>query len=264
MPLALGIAIGRIGCFLAGLPDHTYGLPTSLPWGVDFGDGIARHPTQLYEAVFLAWLAWYLSRASLRRPAAHVNGDLFKLFMVSYLGLRLAIDFIKPGLAFLGLTSIQWVCLLTLVHYRRDIARWMTLGANGATCRRRDRLMPELALTPEPACGRDSLDAGTSMSDAQPPPSPPQPPTYPPRLHRRVRPRRRQASLPSSQRFPTWKQAFVIFGGGSVLAVSACFGCLFTLDFGSRAIPRSKASRWSLPSLAFAGLLATSSASCSC
>ena len=123
VPLALGIAIGRIGCFLAGLQDRTYGLPTTLPWGVDFGDGIARHPTQLYEAAFLAWLAWYLARASLR---PHVNGDLFKLFMVSYLGLRLAIDFIKPGLAFAGLTSIQWVCLLTLVHYRRDIARWMT------------------------------------------------------------------------------------------------------------------------------------------
>jgi phosphatidylglycerol:prolipoprotein diacylglycerol transferase len=123
VPLALGIAIGRIGCFLAGLQDHTYGLPTSLPWGVDFGDGIARHPTQLYEAAFLAWLAWYLARASLRQPPP-VNGDLYKLFMVSYLGLRLAIDFIKPGLAFGGLTSIQWVCLLTLVHYRRDIARW--------------------------------------------------------------------------------------------------------------------------------------------
>jgi phosphatidylglycerol:prolipoprotein diacylglycerol transferase len=123
VPLALGIAIGRIGCFLAGLQDRTYGLPTSLPWGVDFGDGIARHPTQLYEAAFLAWLAWYLSRVSLQ---PRVNGDLFKLFMVSYLGLRLAIDFIKPGLAFVGLTSIQWVCLLTLVHYRRDIARWMT------------------------------------------------------------------------------------------------------------------------------------------
>jgi phosphatidylglycerol:prolipoprotein diacylglycerol transferase len=123
VPLALGIAIGRIGCFLAGLQDRTYGLPTSLPWGVDFGDGIPRHPTQLYEAAFLAWLAWYLARVSLR-PRAYVNGDLFKLFMVSYLGLRLAIDFIKPGLAFAGLTSIQWVCLLTLVHYRRDIARW--------------------------------------------------------------------------------------------------------------------------------------------
>jgi prolipoprotein diacylglyceryltransferase len=127
VPLALGIAIGRIGCFLAGLQDHTYGLPTTLPWGVDFGDGIPRHPTQLYEAVFLAGLAWYLARASMRPQATpYVNGDLYKLFMVSYLGLRLAIDFIKPGLAFAGLTSIQWVCLLTLVHYRRDIARWMT------------------------------------------------------------------------------------------------------------------------------------------
>jgi prolipoprotein diacylglyceryltransferase len=123
VPLAFGIAIGRIGCFLAGLQDRTYGLPTSLPWGVDFGDGIARHPTQLYEAAFLTWLAWYLSRVS---SQPRVNGDLFKLFMVSYLALRLAIDFIKPGLAFVGLTSIQWVCLLTLVHYRRDIARWMT------------------------------------------------------------------------------------------------------------------------------------------
>src|SRR5437868_7421431 len=43
-PLALGIAVGRLGCFFAGLPDYTYGTPTHLPWGVDFGDGIPRHP----------------------------------------------------------------------------------------------------------------------------------------------------------------------------------------------------------------------------
>jgi prolipoprotein diacylglyceryltransferase len=144
VPLALGIAIGRIGCFLAGLQDRTYGLPTSLPWGVDFGDGIARHPTQLYEAAFLAGLAWYLARVSLRvsshRPP--VNGDLFKLFMVSYLGLRLAIDFIKPGLAFGGLTSIQWVCLLTLLHYRRDIARWVTSRRAPAAAAAATPLMP--------------------------------------------------------------------------------------------------------------------------
>ena len=51
MPLAAGIAIGRIGCFLSGLPDRTYGTPSRLPWAVDFGDGIPRHPTQLYEAI---------------------------------------------------------------------------------------------------------------------------------------------------------------------------------------------------------------------
>lgn len=52
VPLCIGIAVGRIGCLLAGLADDTYGKPTSLPWGVDFGDGIARHPTQAYELFF--------------------------------------------------------------------------------------------------------------------------------------------------------------------------------------------------------------------
>ncbi len=49
-PLAAAIAVGRIGCFLAGLDDMTYGTPTALPWGVDFGDGVPRHPVQLYES----------------------------------------------------------------------------------------------------------------------------------------------------------------------------------------------------------------------
>jgi phosphatidylglycerol:prolipoprotein diacylglycerol transferase len=53
IPLALGIVIGRIGCFLTGLSDNTYGTPTTLPWGINFGDGISRHPTQLYEIIFL-------------------------------------------------------------------------------------------------------------------------------------------------------------------------------------------------------------------
>lgn len=39
LPLCVGIAIGRIGCFVAGLADDTYGKATSLPWAVDFGDG---------------------------------------------------------------------------------------------------------------------------------------------------------------------------------------------------------------------------------
>src|SRR5204863_7028840 len=40
IPLATGIAIGRIGCFLTGLPDGTYGNPTALWTSVDCGDGI--------------------------------------------------------------------------------------------------------------------------------------------------------------------------------------------------------------------------------
>ena len=61
-PLALGIAIGRLGCFFAGLDDYTYGTPTGLPWGVDFGDGVRRHPVQLYEALATAGMYVVLLR----------------------------------------------------------------------------------------------------------------------------------------------------------------------------------------------------------
>jgi len=66
IPLAAGIAIGRIGCFLTGLADNTYGTPTNLPWAINFGDGIPRHPTQLYEIVFLLALIPFLFRIQKR------------------------------------------------------------------------------------------------------------------------------------------------------------------------------------------------------
>ena len=115
VPLALGIAIGRIGCFLSGLNDHTYGLATTLPWGVDFGDGVRRHPTQLYESLFALLLAVALS-ALARRP--HRQGDVFKMFLGSYMAFRLVIDGLKPGVALaFGLTAIQWTALAVIVFY---------------------------------------------------------------------------------------------------------------------------------------------------
>jgi phosphatidylglycerol---prolipoprotein diacylglyceryl transferase len=115
IPLAVGIAVGRIGCFLTGLDDHTYGLPTTLPWGVDFGDGVARHPTQLYEIAFLLLILTPLLVWLHRRR--HREGDLFKAFMVGYLGFRLALEAIKPGVFFGPLNAIQWACLGTLLYY---------------------------------------------------------------------------------------------------------------------------------------------------
>jgi len=56
VPLAVGIAIGRIGCFLAGPLDDTSGIQTSLPWAID-----SRHPVQLYEIVAMTVLAFALS-----------------------------------------------------------------------------------------------------------------------------------------------------------------------------------------------------------
>jgi phosphatidylglycerol---prolipoprotein diacylglyceryl transferase len=115
IPMAVAIAIGRIGCFLEGLPDHSYGIATTLPWGVDFGDGIHRHPTQLYEVLFLAALAFWLRRQPCR------EGDRYRTFLVAYLTFRLAIDFLKPGVPFAGLTCLQWACVIGILAYWRDI-----------------------------------------------------------------------------------------------------------------------------------------------
>ena len=145
IPLALGIAIGRIGCFLTGLSDNTYGTPSSLPWAISFGDGIPRHPTQLYEIAFLILLIPFLYRVTLseardsRKVSAKptdtyrayrrfLPGDVFKLFMVAYLSFRFLCDFIKPYPRLLfGLGGIQWACLLTLLYYSPDMARWLAL-----------------------------------------------------------------------------------------------------------------------------------------
>lgn len=111
LPLCLGIGIGRIGCLTAGLADDTYGKPTALPWAIDFGDGIARHPAQLYEILFLAWLALLLHWLG-KRP--HTNGFLFRVFMFGYLSWRLLIDFLKPQPLVGGMNFIQWACFAGL------------------------------------------------------------------------------------------------------------------------------------------------------
>lgn len=136
--LAVAIAIGRIGCFLTGIADDTVGTPTSLPWGVDFGDGIPRHPTQLYEIVALAAMVvplWRLARRTMALSAAPDprgvlrEGDAFKAFMVGYMALRVLVDFLKPYPAvFLGLGVLQWAAVVTIAYYAPDIRRWF--GAN--------------------------------------------------------------------------------------------------------------------------------------
>lgn len=130
LPLCAGMAIGRVGCFLAGLPDHTYGVSTSLPWGVDFGDGIRRHPVQIYEIVALAVIAaWALRSRRLVESGVLRRGDLFRGFMVSYAAFRLAIDVIKPETRdYLGLSGIQLACAFVLLYHVRDLPR-LALGS---------------------------------------------------------------------------------------------------------------------------------------
>jgi phosphatidylglycerol---prolipoprotein diacylglyceryl transferase len=112
IPLAFGIAVGRIGCFLSGLADGTYGTPTTLPWGVDLGDGVLRHPAALYESAFMILFGAWLFQIAPRLE----RGRLFTAFIAGYLFFRLVIDFVKPGVTTaLGLTAIQLACVAGLV-----------------------------------------------------------------------------------------------------------------------------------------------------
>jgi phosphatidylglycerol---prolipoprotein diacylglyceryl transferase len=120
LPLMFGIAVGRIGCFLTGLSDETFGTATAMPWGIDFGDGIARHPTQLYEILFLGSLA-ALTLALPRRLTT--IGDEFRLFMAAYMSFRVVVDFLKPAARVGGLSIIQWASLAIIAYYSPHLPR---------------------------------------------------------------------------------------------------------------------------------------------
>ena len=106
LPLCVGIAVGRVGCLLAGLADDTYGKPTSLPWAVNLGDGIGRHPVQVYEILFLMVVGAVVS-SKVKLP----EGTRFRIFLGSYLAWRIAIDFLKPQPLVAGMNLIQWCCV---------------------------------------------------------------------------------------------------------------------------------------------------------
>lgn len=112
VPVAVGVAVGRIGCFVAGC---CYGAPTTLPWGLDFGDGVPRHPTQLYEAVFhlaaAGFFFWARGRGLWKR-------QLFKLYVMAYAVYRFFTEFIRPERRFFGeWTAYQGACLLLLALF---------------------------------------------------------------------------------------------------------------------------------------------------
>jgi len=113
--LALGVAIGRIGCFLNGCCG---GKETDLPWGVVI-DGVSRHPTQIYESVFCFLLFIYLW-AIRKRPRK--EGDLFKIFLLAYAFFRFWIEFLRADqvVAAFGLSMAQVVSaavVIVLVAY---------------------------------------------------------------------------------------------------------------------------------------------------
>jgi prolipoprotein diacylglyceryltransferase len=115
-PMILALIIGRIGCFSMGVYEETYGIPTPVPWAMNLGDGLPRHPVTIYEIIFL--LCFWLALKQLQKREALEQGALFKLFMIGYLLFRFLLDFIKPPYTvFLGLTTIQLTCLAGLIYY---------------------------------------------------------------------------------------------------------------------------------------------------
>lgn len=120
-PILVALFIGRIGCFSMGIDEPTYGVPTNFLAGMDLGDGIQRHPIMLYEMLFL--IALLLLFNSLKKKEM-LNGDRFKLLMVSYFLFRFLIEFLKPYESlFLNLSSIHWSALFIFLYYYRFIIR---------------------------------------------------------------------------------------------------------------------------------------------
>lgn len=109
VPVAAAVAVGRLACFVGGC---CFGAETHLPWGVDFGDGCLRHPTQLYEFAFHASAALILAWMARRQLC---RGQLIKLYIIAYLVFRFLTEWIRPEpQVWLGLTGYQWSALLLI------------------------------------------------------------------------------------------------------------------------------------------------------
>jgi phosphatidylglycerol---prolipoprotein diacylglyceryl transferase len=121
-PLAGAIAVGRLGCFLSGTEDRTFGTPTRLPWGHDFGDGILRHPVQLYEAIaMLLFLAAFL--VLLRAGIRIATRAGFHLFIGTYAAQRFLWEFIKPYGTIIGPLNLFHLICLGLLGYAWSYGR---------------------------------------------------------------------------------------------------------------------------------------------
>ena len=129
---ATGVVVGRWGCLFAVLSDRTYGTPTSLPWAVDLGDGIGRHPVQIYEsaamAVFLAIYVWGLAN---RAPWAMRRG--FYALCAWYGAQRFLWEFLKPYPAVIGPLNLfhllnGGLVIYGAVYYLRDLNAERAVG----------------------------------------------------------------------------------------------------------------------------------------
>jgi hypothetical protein len=120
-PLCVGIVLGRLGCLFAGLPDRTFGSPTALPWAVDLGDGVGRHPVQIYESLAMAvfLLAYLYARAA---GHAWARTHAFHALITVYAAQRFVWEFFKPYPTVAGPLNVFQLLMLGLIAY--GLAWW--------------------------------------------------------------------------------------------------------------------------------------------
>jgi phosphatidylglycerol:prolipoprotein diacylglycerol transferase len=117
---ALGYGIGRMGCLISG--DGDYGIPTSLPWGMSFPNGIVPttqrvHPTPIYEfliAVAISWILWKVGGRASKTPSK--SGIVFASYLLLTGLARFLIEFIRINpRSFFGLTNAQTASLASIL-----------------------------------------------------------------------------------------------------------------------------------------------------
>lgn len=107
--IALGMAIGRIGCFFNGCCFGKVYI-----WGFDFGDGNLRIPTQLFEVIFNL-IAFFLLHYY--KNKVKTKGLLFKLYLIVYFIFRFIIEFIRENpIVWVGLTVYQIICVFGIIY----------------------------------------------------------------------------------------------------------------------------------------------------
>ena len=119
---AASVIVGRWGCHLSGIEDQTYGTPTALPWGDDFGDGVVRHPVQLCESLaVMVFLSVALVLIGARNRFFMANG--FYILAAYYAAQRFIWEFLKPYGALFGPFNLFHFLCLGLVIYSLAMMR---------------------------------------------------------------------------------------------------------------------------------------------
>ena len=139
---ALGYGIGRIGCFLSG--DGDYGIPTSLPWGMSFPNGLVPttdrvHPTPIYELIAACAIAWILWRMGAKQVRARKSGArgieragvVFAAYLVLTGVARFLVEFIRINpRSFFGMSNAQAVAAASVIV---GAALWWRVGRKSAS-----------------------------------------------------------------------------------------------------------------------------------